>query len=104
MGGKCGSILVWKNNGRVQLFRLAIALLVIAAENSMNADPAAHIPSCFRDRCEKIDLSSVGDGGEGRGSVLLSDVMSSYKSRLSKPIDAIFAQAVSMKRNWAEGG
>jgi hypothetical protein len=69
-------MLVWKKSGRVQLFRLAIARLVTIAENSMNADPAAHIPSCFRDRCEKMDLSSVGEdcGGEA-GDLALSDAI-----------------------------
>jgi len=65
MGGRCGSMFVWKKRGRVQLFLLAIALLVIAPENNMNAEPATHIPSCFRDRCDQIDLSSVCDAGGG---------------------------------------
>jgi hypothetical protein len=67
-------MLVWKNSGRVQLFRLAIARFVIIAENSIKADPAAHIPSCFRDRREKMDLSSVCEIADGGGiGVALSD-------------------------------
>ena len=67
---------VWKNSGRVQLFRLAIALLVMPADISMNAEPAAQMPNCFRDRCEKKDRSSVGCAVAAAGvGILLSDAM-----------------------------
>jgi hypothetical protein len=41
---------------------------------SMNADPAAHIPNCRRERCEKTDLSSVVDE-DGTTGVVSSDAM-----------------------------
>jgi hypothetical protein len=40
----------------------------------MNADPAAHIPSCRRDRCEKIDRSSV-PGEVGPDGVVSSEAI-----------------------------
>jgi hypothetical protein len=60
------------------LFRLAIALLVMPAETSINAEPAAHIPNCRRDRCEKIDLSSAADGDGGADGWFPADAILCY--------------------------
>lgn len=57
-----------------------MALLVIPAENSMKADPAAHIPSCRRDRCENMDRSSAGEEA-GWAGMLPSGLILSQSDR-----------------------
>jgi hypothetical protein len=51
------------------------------AETSINAEPAAHIPNCRRDRCEKMDLSSAADGDGGADGWFPADAILCYAWR-----------------------